>query len=85
MTPKNVALPVAVKVTGFNYLPVGPNCADAHRLGRIWRPFNSQIATAPVLASRQSKSPLPSPLKSPVPTMVQLLGTVPKTPGLRDL
>ena len=41
-------------------------------------PFISQIATSP-LALRQRMSVLQSPLMSAVPTMVQLVGTFPKT------
>src|SRR5205807_2196144 len=39
-------------------------------------PFISQIATLPEL-SRQRMSPLPSPLKSPVPTILHEAGTIP--------
>src|SRR5215471_6153619 len=44
-------------------------------------PFISQIAILPLVVSRQRMSHLPSPLKSPVPTMDQLVGTVP-TPAV---
>src|SRR5499427_4623797 len=40
-------------------------------------PFISQIARLPRVVSRQRMSHLPSPLKSPVPTMDQLVGTFP--------
>src|SRR5215470_14359134 len=40
-------------------------------------PYISQIATSPVLASRQRMSVEPLPSKSPVPTMTQLSGTTP--------
>src|SRR5260370_5895617 len=43
-------------------------------------PFISQIATLPLL-SRHSTSLLPSPLKSPVPTIDQVVGTFP-TPSV---
>src|SRR5262245_35584434 len=42
------------------------------------RPFMTQITTVPVVLSRQRMSVLPSPLKSPVSTIDQLLGTVPR-------
>src|SRR5688572_15695530 len=42
-------------------------------------PLRNQIATLP-LVSRQSKSLLPSPLKSPVSTMLQLAETRPRPP-----
>src|SRR6266852_5336927 len=44
-------------------------------------PFISQMATLPLVVSRQRMSHLPSPLKSPVPTMDQVLGTFP-TPAV---
>src|SRR5215468_7392160 len=44
-------------------------------------PFISQIAILPLVVSRQRMSHLPSPLKSPVPTMDQFVGTVP-TPAV---
>src|SRR5258708_7108674 len=44
-------------------------------------PFISQIATLPLVVSRQRMSHLPSPLKSPVPTMDQVVGTFP-TPAV---
>src|SRR5215467_6706529 len=44
-------------------------------------PFISQIATLPLVVSRQRMSHLPSPLKSPVPTTDQLVGTFP-TPAV---
>ena len=62
-------------------LPALPDC-------RTCKPLSSQIATAPLLKSRQRMSLLPSPLKSPVPTMPQLVATVPaivqpaRTPGV---
>src|SRR5258708_5001359 len=40
-------------------------------------PFMNQIATLPPLSSCQRRSLLPSPLKSPVPTIAQAVGTVP--------
>jgi hypothetical protein len=40
---------------------------------RTWVPFISQIATLP-LVSRQRMSAKPSPLKSPVPTIDQVVG-----------
>src|SRR5450631_2175456 len=43
-------------------------------------PFISQITTLP-LVSRQRMSLLPSPLKSPVPTMDQTVGTFPTNEG----
>src|SRR5215218_10144212 len=42
-------------------------------------PFISHIAVLPAV-SRQSRSPLPSPLKSPVPTIDQFEGTLPTDP-----
>src|SRR6266540_5083753 len=53
--------------------PRAPDC-------KTCMPFSNQIATVPVLPSRQRMSALPSPLKSPVPTIVQLLGTAPRLP-----
>src|SRR5215831_18588777 len=44
-------------------------------------PFISQIAILPLVVSRHRMSHLPSPLKSPVPTMDQLVGTFP-TPAV---
>src|SRR5258707_10488823 len=44
-------------------------------------PFMNQIATLPLLASRHRMSLLPSPLKSPVPTTDQVVGTFP-TPAV---
>src|SRR6266852_5933583 len=44
-------------------------------------PFISQIARLPLVVSRQRMSHLPSPLKSPVPTIDQLVGTFP-TPAV---
>ena len=43
-------------------------------------PFMSQIATSP-LVLRQRMSLLPSPLKSPVPTIVQLVGHIAEIRG----
>src|SRR5260370_39867531 len=43
--------------------------------------FISHIARLPLVVSRQRMSHLPSPLKSPVPTMDQFVGTVP-TPAV---
>src|SRR5215470_11543296 len=45
-------------------------------------PFISQIAILPLVVSRQRMSHLPSPLKSPVPTMDQLAGTFPTPAAL---
>src|SRR6266849_4221522 len=44
-------------------------------------PFISQIARLPLVVSRQRMSHLPSPLKSPVPTIDQVVGTFP-TPAV---
>src|SRR5207247_1388677 len=54
-------------------LPIFADCSTC-------RPFSSQIATAPLLLSRQRMSLLPSPLKSPVSTICQLLGTAKYVP-----
>src|SRR6266508_3851727 len=43
-------------------------------------PLRNQIATAPLVVSRHSRSPLPSPLKSATPATVQGEGTVPMPP-----
>jgi hypothetical protein len=42
------------------------------------KPSNSQIATVPVLLSRQRMSVLPLPSKSPIPASTQLSGTTPR-------
>src|ERR1700730_14742987 len=42
------------------------------------KPSNRQIATVPVLLSRQRMSVLPLPSKSPVPATTQLSGTTPR-------
>src|SRR5258707_5616622 len=44
-------------------------------------PFMNQIATLPLVVSRHRISLLPSPLKSPVPTTDQVVGTFP-TPAV---
>src|ERR1700691_1017777 len=44
---------------------------------RMVVPFISQIATAPVVVLRASMSAMPSPLKSPVPTIDQAVDTLP--------
>src|SRR5258708_17256791 len=44
-------------------------------------PFMNQIATLPLVVSRHRISLLPSPLKSPVPTIDQVVGTFP-TPAV---
>src|SRR5258707_15851450 len=44
-------------------------------------PFMNQIATLPLVVSRQRTSLLPSPLKPPVPAIVKVVGTFP-TPAV---
>src|ERR1700722_10446669 len=46
-------------------------------VARTLPPSMNQTTTAPVALSRQSRSPLPSPLRSPVPWTDQLFGTLP--------
>ena len=74
--PENVALAVAVEVARWA-IPVVGTVPRAPVCGTC-RPFSSQIATVPVVSSRQRMSALPSPLKSPVPAMIQFGGTVPR-------
>ena len=75
VAPNDVALIIAVELANADHRPicrdVAPPVDDPTEV-----PLMNQIAVFP-LVSRQSKSLMPSPLKSPVPTIVQLADTLP--------
>src|SRR5262245_6378595 len=58
---------------------VQPDTLPSPAVCTTWVPFNNQMARLP-LPSRQTRSDLPSPLKSPIPAMVHEVETVATVP-----